>query len=177
MASFVLSLIGSDRTGLVEAISDVVTDHGGNWERSHLGELAGVFAGVVQVRVPDAAADDFRRALEPLGDLGLFDIALHEGAHDATDRGGGTELAFELVGNDRPGIVHDVSHLLASLDVSIAELETWTSSAPMAGGVLFHANALVRLPGSLEVDALVDHLEGLAHELMVDLTPTASPSG
>ncbi|MBY5163936.1 glycine cleavage system protein R [Salsipaludibacter albus] len=172
MASYVLSLIGTDRTGLVAAVADVVTDHGGNWEQSHLGELAGVFAGVVLVTVPDGNAAAFRTALGPLRELGLLDTSLHEGEESVTTTG--PELAFELVGNDRPGIVHDVSRLLSSLDVSIAELRTETSSAPMAGGNLFHAAAVVRLPDGLEVDTLVERLEGLADEIMVDLTPAAT---
>lgn len=171
MASFVLSLIGSDRTGLVAALADVVSDHDGNWEQSRLGELAGVFAGVVLVSVPDGSATAFQQALHPLRDLGLLDITLREG--DAQGDAAGTALTFELVGNDRPGIVHDVSRLLTSLDVGIAELETWTSSAPMAGGTLFHATAVVRLPRRLTVDTLVEQLEGLAHEMMVDLSPVA----
>ncbi len=174
MAAFVLSLIGSDRTGLVAAVADVLADHDGNWEQSHLGEVAGVFAGVVLVTIPDPSAAAFRDALDPLRDLGLLDISLRPGGDTSPDDTAGPVLTFDLVGNDRPGIVHDVSRLLTSLDVSIADLRTWTSSAPMAGGTLFHATASVRLPPDLSVDALVGHLEGLAHEMMVDLTPVAA---
>lgn len=174
MASFVLSLIGTDRPGLVAALADVVHDHDGNWEQSHLGELAGTFAGVVLVTVPGSSTTAFREALTPLRELGLLDITLRPGEDTEPGRGAGPGLAFEVVGNDRPGIVHDLSRLLTSLDVSIAELRTWTSSAPMAGGTLFHATAVVRLPDDLDVEGLVQHLEGLANELMVDLAPVAT---
>ena len=49
MATLVLTVIGDDRAGLVNALADVVTAHGGNWERSQLAELAGKFAGIVLV--------------------------------------------------------------------------------------------------------------------------------
>ncbi len=169
MGSFVLSIIGTDRTGLVEALADAVASHGGNWERSHVTELAGTFAGVVLVTVPDERDDGFRAAMAPLREQGLLDVTLHEG--DAPEEAAaGNLLRLDLVGNDRPGIVHDVSRLLATLEVNIVDLQTWTSSAAMAGGTLFHAQAEVRLPVGLDADALTDHLEGLANELMVDVS-------
>ena len=45
-------MIGDDRAGLVNALADVVSAHEGNWERSQLAELAGKFAGIVEVSVP-----------------------------------------------------------------------------------------------------------------------------
>ena len=49
MATLVLTLIGDDRAGLVNAVAEVVARHGGNWERSQMAELAGKFAGIVLV--------------------------------------------------------------------------------------------------------------------------------
>ena len=170
MTTLVLSLIGSDRTGLVEALAAVLADHAGNWERSHLTELAGVFAGVAVVTVPDDREEAFTAALEPLRDRGLLDVRAMGGAGEEPVEHG-TQVRFELVGNDRPGIVREVSGLLAGLGVSIVELQTRTESAAMAGGTLFRADAVVTLPDELSLDALVGHLEQLADELMVDITP------
>ena len=47
MATLVLTVIGDDRAGLVNALAEAVTAHGGNWERSQLAELAGKFAGKI----------------------------------------------------------------------------------------------------------------------------------
>ena len=52
MTTLVLTVIGDDRAGLVKALADVVSAHDGNWEQSHLAELAGQFAGIVVVTVP-----------------------------------------------------------------------------------------------------------------------------
>ena len=59
MASYVLSVLGDDRSGLVEALSGVVSGCDGNWEKSHMTQLAGKFAGVVLVTVPDGRVDRF----------------------------------------------------------------------------------------------------------------------
>jgi glycine cleavage system regulatory protein len=169
MDAFVLAVIGADRTGLVEALSQVVADHGGSWERGQMTELAGMFAGMLLVRVPAAQADAFRDALVPLREQGLLDVTLRSALAEEAPARGGPTLAFELVGADRIGIVREVSHLLASLDVGILDLRTWTESAAMAGDLLFRASATVRLPEGLRPGDLVTALEGLADDLMVDL--------
>ena len=54
--ALVLTLIGADRTGLVETVSQVIAEHGGSWEQSRMARLAGRFAGILQVSVPVDAA-------------------------------------------------------------------------------------------------------------------------
>jgi glycine cleavage system regulatory protein len=166
--SFVLTIIGADRAGLVEALSEVVAEHDGNWERSQLTELAGMFAGMVLVHVPEDRAAAFREALTPLHDQGLMDVTLRaaqagEPAEDAPT------VAVEVVGADRPGIVHEVSQRLASRGIGIVDLRTWTESAAMAGSPLFRAAAVVRLPAGVTTSDLVAALEDLSNDLMVDL--------
>jgi glycine cleavage system regulatory protein len=174
MDSFVLAVIGDDRTGLVEALSQVVTDHGGSWDRSQLTELAGVFAGVALVRVPPARSAAFREALAPLRDQGLLDVTLRSAlADDAAPSRDATTVGVQVVGADRRGIVHEVSHLLSSRGIGIVDLRTWTESAAMAGELLFHATALVTLPEDMTADDLVTALHGLADDLMVDLVEPA----
>lgn len=168
MKSFVLSIIGADRAGLVEALAEVVADHGGNWERSHMAELAGQFAGMVLVRVPTERCDAFEEALAPLHDRGLMDVTLRPAAEEERPTEPPT-VGFEVVGADRPGIVREVSHRLASLGVGIVDLRTWTESAAMAGSPLFRASAVVRLPEGLSRADLAAALEDLSADLMVDL--------
>ncbi len=168
MESFVLSVIGADRAGLVEALSEVVADHGGSWEQSHMTELAGMFAGMVLVRLPSDRAGDFREALGPLRDQGLLDVTLRAATTD-DDSAESPSLRFEVVGADRPGIVHEVSHRLAALGVGIVDLRTWTESAAMAGSALFRAAAVVRLPDGVAADDVIGALEALSNDLMVDV--------
>ncbi|WP_035904471.1 glycine cleavage system protein R [Knoellia subterranea] len=165
--TLVLSVIGDDRAGLVKALADVIEQGGGNWERSHLSELAGKFAGIVVVTVPTDRADDLRSSLEPL--QGLLDVAVHDGAVvEAAE--GVQEVRVELLGNDQPGIVGRVSGVLAQHGLSVAELVSTTRDAPMAGGRLFEAIAVATVPADADLDALQADLEQLATEMMVDLT-------
>ncbi len=176
MVRVVLSVIGDDRAGLVDSLSGIVVEQGGSWEQSHLTQLAGKFAGIVVVVLPDDNAAELEAAMEPLRADGLLDVsvevvtgAVAPGAARPQQR-----MSIELVGQDRPGIVHEVSEVLAANAVNIVDLQTGVSSAPMAGGLLFEAKVLVDVPDSSDMIALRSGLEALADELMVDfeLTPT-----
>jgi glycine cleavage system regulatory protein len=164
MAALVLTAIGDDRAGLVRALADVVTDHGGNWERSQMAELAGKFAGIVLVTVPDGQVDALIAALEPLA--GVLDVHAHVGGDEVTDA---QRFTLHLLGNDRPGIVRELSAALSGAGVSIDQLTTLTREAPMAGGILFEADAVLEAPAELDPASLRATLEALATELMVDI--------
>lgn len=173
MASLVLTVIGDDRSGLVSALSGVIADHGGSWERSQMARLAGKFAGIVLVAVPDDRAEGLIDALGPLGTVGLLDVTVGRAPDEVPVSMDLTRLSLELVGADRPGIVHDISQALARRDVSIEELHTATREAPMVGGMLFEATATLLAPPTVPIGDLQAVLEELANELMVDISLSA----
>lgn len=168
MATYVLTLVGDDRSGLVDALSGVIAKHSGNWTQSHMSRLAGKFAGVVLVSIPSSAADEFIVDVGSLQATERLEITV-ESADPSQPAAGSKTVSLDMVGTDRPGIIHDVSHELAKRGVGILELETRTSEAPMAGGTLFHASAKLALPEGVSADDLIDGLEQLAGELMVDI--------
>lgn len=171
--SLVLTLIGDDRPGLVDAVSAAVVEHGGNWLESRMACLAGKFAGILLADVPDANAEALRAALSDLQTQGLK-IVVEFSAKPAT-LPAYRALHLNLVGQDHPGIVHDVSHVLANRGINIEELNTECSSASWSGERLFHATARLQVPRELSGDELQEVLEGLANELMVDITLDDTP--
>jgi glycine cleavage system regulatory protein len=166
MAHLVLTVLGDDRPGLVSAVSAPVNAHGGSWEHSQLAHLAGKFAGIVLVSVPDAEADALVGDLEALQDQGLHVQVERTDLPAEDDR---VRFELELVGADRPGIVAEISALLASRRVSIEDLVTELVDAPMAGGRLFEARAVLVAPESATAEGLREALETLADRLMVDV--------
>ena len=66
MIALVLTLIGPDRPGIVDSVSEVVAAHGGNWLESRMAHLAGKFAGVLCVEVADDQAAALEDALSRL---------------------------------------------------------------------------------------------------------------
>ena len=166
MATLVLTLIGDDRSGIVNALADVVSRHDGNWERSQLAELAGAFAGIVLVTLPDERAEAFTAAVTALAGL---TVVVHDVDATAADEPTG-RITVELLGNDRPGLVKELSGVFTQHGLSIEEVETGSYDAPMAGGRLFEALLVVPVTESTDTDALRADLERLAMELMVDIS-------
>lgn len=165
--TLVLTIVGDDRAGLVSALADVVSDHGGNWEGSQLVELGGKFAGIVVVTVEESAAPGLRGALDGLSDLVEIGVDDDTSTPPAEDE---RLVRLDLLGNDRPGIVSAISAILHSHGLNVEELTTTTREAPMAGGQLFEAHLVARVPQQADVAAVQSDLEQLASEIFVDVT-------
>lgn len=182
MAQLVLTAIGDDREGLVSALSRVVDDHRGNWLDSQFSRLAGKFAGIVLVELEESRAGALEAAVADLLDeLGWRIDVTRADAEDLI--GAPTPEAAEaaepahihLVGQDRPGMVRQITAALADQHVSIDAFNSWTTHAPEGGGVLFEADAVVRLPPGADESAVRGALDPIANELMVDLDLMSPP--
>jgi glycine cleavage system regulatory protein len=164
--SLVITLIGPDRPGLVGAVSSAITQHEGNWLESRMVRLASKFAGVLHVSVPQANAEALEKSLQSLRSEGL--VVNVERSDDGA-AGETRRIRLEVIGNDRPGIVREVSRVLSQLGVNVDELSTGVKSAAMSGDLLFQANAELSLPVGVTTDQVRAALEGIAHDLMVDI--------
>ena len=167
MTDLVLTLIGPDRPGLVEAVAEVVEAHGGNWLESRMARLAGKFAGILRIEVASDKADALQAALADLDARGLKVVGGPSGEKGAA--ASGRTLDLELVGLDRPGIVREISQLLATSGANVEELATDRTSAPMSGEMLFRAKARVCLPSNADLASLRGALERLASDLMIEI--------
>lgn len=133
-----------------------------------MAELAGKFAGIVVVSIPAEQIDEFVAATRTLD--GLLDVSVHVGRNNGADAGHeSTRLTIAVLGNDHPGIVHDLSSVLSALGLSIERMTTNTREAPMAGGLLFEATMEVRVPPQVAFADVRAELERIAAELLVDL--------
>ena len=173
--SLVMTVIGSDHPGIVNLLSDAAQRFGANWVGSRMASLAGQFAGIVQLEVPDQNVESLASTLRGLVSSGLH-VVIAMGDTNALPAGQRI-VRLELVGNDRPGIVHDLSDRLARRGVSIEELHTEVESAAMSAGQIFKAKALLAVPEALRNDDLKRELEALATEMMVDIDLDAYADG
>jgi len=166
-ASIVLTIIANDHPGIIQTVSEVLTHHGGNWTRSSMSSLAGQFAGILLASVPSENTEACLAELQELQSRGL-QVVTNVSA-EAVDGVKTNSFILDLVGNDRPGIVHEVTTLLANHNVSVHELETSIESASMSGGEIFKATAQLDVPENIDTQQLVTELENLANDLMVDI--------
>jgi glycine cleavage system regulatory protein len=171
MPDLVLTLIGPDRPGIVEAIAEPIARHGGNWLESRMAHLAGKFAGILRIDVPAGRQASLVSALSALEARGLK-LTIEVGPEVVAEPGSRTFL-LELVGLDRPGIVREISHALAERGVNIEELTTDRAAAPMSGELLFRSRARVSVPPATDPERLRERLERLAGDLMVQITLAA----
>jgi len=163
----VMTVLGPDRPGLVSALAETVARHGGNWLESRMARLAGQFAGIVRIECPPESAAAIIALLESPGTTGLTVLAVRE---EAEERGPRRTLAVEVVGNDRSGIVRELSAAVAAAGGNIEELTTGLESAPMSGHPMFRAHGRVSLPEENDPAALSAAFEALGGDLTVDLT-------
>ena len=162
----VLTVIADDREGIVEQISQTISHHGGNWMESSMARLVGKFAGILLVEVEPAKHADLEQALGELSVHGIK-IIVEQSAPSAEKE---AEVScIEIVANDRPGIVGEISALLASHSVSLISLETFCESTPMSAGMMFYAHSYLQLPSGMTGDQLTDILESLSDDLMVEI--------
>ena len=173
MALFVLSVVGSDRPGLTRSLAAAVLSAGGNWLESRLSRLGGLYVGSVLVELPPGGEDGLRAAVAAVDAAGL-EVRLAPAVAEA-DAPAGEALALSLVGQDRPGIVNQVTAALSELGANIESFETRVSAEPHSGAPLFHLDARLRLPPGLAADAAQTALEAISGEIMVDIT--LAPAG
>ncbi len=163
----VMTVLGTDRPGLVSSLADTVAAHGGNWLESRMARLAGQFAGIVRIECAPDAADALIKELQTPGNSGLTVLAVREESEDTAAR---RTLVVDVMGNDRPGIVRELSAAVASAGGNIEELTTGLESAPMSGHPMFRAHGVISIPENTETSTLTAAIEGLGGDLTVDLS-------
>ncbi len=163
----VMTVLGNDRPGLVRSLADTVAGHGGNWLESRMARLAGQFAGIVRIECPSATVDALIQELQSPGASGLTVLAVREQAAEPVAR---RTLVVDVVGNDRPGIVRELSAAVASAGGNIEELTTGLESAPMSGHPMFRARGIISIPENSEPAVLAAAIESLGGDLTVDVS-------
>lgn len=166
--TLVLTVIGPDRPGIVEALSKAIEGNEGNWLASRMCNLGGQFAGILSLEVPSERKEAFLGALKALSKEGLEAVA-HEGLSAAEDAPCTRLATLEVVGHDRPGIVRRISRALSVMGFNVEELTSERSSAPMSGEMIFTANIKICVPEDGDMDALSKEIEAIESDLMVDV--------
>ncbi|AEY02371.1 ACT domain-containing protein [Oceanimonas sp. GK1] len=163
MKTLVATLIGPDKTGLVKQLAALIHQHHGSWQGSAMSELAGYFAGIVEIQVPAEHSDKLERALKSLPE---FQVQLVEGKGPTLQ---GQQLRLTVTANDRLGIIQEVTDILDSLHISVKSLKTHSHPAPITGIALFEAQSTLTLPHGQTLGDLQSRLEALSDDLVVDI--------
>lgn len=164
--TIVITLIGDDRPGIVESISNIIVQHKGEWVESRMANLSGKFAGILQANLPDEECEAFTRNLK--SSVEGLSISIEQ-VDTARLSPPSRCYRLDLVGQDRPGIIQSISSALANNGATVEDLETEVIEASMSGEKLFKASIALCLAEGYNIDDLGKILEDLANELIVDI--------
>lgn len=173
MHDVILTLIGSDRPGLVELVASTVTRLGGNWLESRMAHLGGKFAGILRVQVPAEHLAVLVQTMEQLSRDGLKIVV--ETSAPTPPREEERTVEVECVGQDRPGVVRDIARVLAKSGANVEELATDGMSAPMSGEMIVRARIRASFPDEADLGQLRAELEKVATDLMVEIRVVEAP--
>ncbi len=163
----VMTVIGQDRPGLVDSVAALVAGYGGNWLESRMSRLGGQFAGILRVQVPGEKEQALVAELKKLESSGLTVVVHPDQAK--SDAQTARLSVLEIVGQDRPGIVQQISHSLAGFGVNVEELQSECASAAMSGETLFRAKARLSIPETADTAEIRRSLERIAEDLIVEI--------
>lgn len=164
--NLILTLIGEDRPGIVDSVSDAVLQGSGNWLESRMLRLAGRFTGILHIEI---AADKLPALQESLQSLSRDNLDIRMEVVDGPAQAPGRTARLTLTCNDRKGIVKEITHTIAGFGINIEEIITDCISAPMTGDPLFQGTAVLRLDTTVDADRFRNKLEGLSEDIQVDL--------
>lgn len=167
MQSLVISIMGKDKPGLVDALAKCIYKHQGNWQGSSFAHMAGMFTGFVEVHVAAEEKEALVTALDAISDLSVQSVAVAASQESNT-----TKLTVDVMGNDKTGIVQELTSVLNQFNLNILTFASHCESAPNWGSLIFKAKAEIAVPEDFDDGALQDALEALANDLVVDISAT-----
>jgi glycine cleavage system transcriptional repressor len=172
--NIVLTLTGTDRIGIVEGITKLLLDLGGNVETSRMSRLGGEFAVLMLVSMPAGQLANLDKSIQTLIHQGFkVTTSLTEQTY-AEAYAGWLPYKIEVLGADHEGIIHEIAHTLSQFGINIESMDTETTQAPNSGAPLFSMAALVAVPPRLSGQNWGAALEEAGRNMHVDIKVTTA---
>lgn len=166
MQFYVVSVLAPDQPGIIETLSDTISQHQGNWLASNFCRLSGQFAGIAEFSVDKIHCD---KLLNAINALNTSQMKLHITQGHADQQTDLQEARLTITGNDQIGIVKQISAVLAAQKVNVTELSSVIKSAPNWGSPIFEAQITVSAPTEFDFDDIQEALENIANDLIIDI--------
>ena len=171
--NIVLTLTGSDRVGIVDAVTEVLTQYDGNVETSRMARLGGEFAMLMLISMSEDQIGIFKDGVESLQKKG-FQVTTKQTEQTYEQKyAGWLPYQIEVHGADHEGIVHKVAHYLTERGINIESMDTGVVPAPMSGTLFFSMNAVVLVPPGLPHKDWQIDLDKVADTLNVEIKVSA----
>lgn len=167
MPLFIVMAAGVDRPGNVAAVAGVLVEQGCNLEDTEIAVLRGYSTMMLVVAGREGlSADLLQEAIETgTSDIGLAVVVcdMDAGAPEPPD--GSSQWSVSVHGSDRPGIVFEVSRVLARAGVNIIGMKTRIRGPE--GLPEYTMSLEVLVPPGVDGDDVAARLDALASQLNV----------
>ena len=171
--SVVLTLTGPDRVGIVEEVTQLLLDVGGNVDASRMARLGGEFAILMLVSLPIEQTANLDQNIQTLSTQGYKVTTTQTAQTSAVTHLGWLPYQIEVHGADHEGIVHEVAAYVSQRGINIESMDTDIVHAPVSGTPLFTMAARVLVPPSLQNQNWEEALAEVGHHLNVDVKVSA----
>ena len=163
----VLSALGSDRTGVVQDITQVILSCGGNIEESRMTTLGSEFAVLMLVSGNWHTLTRLESALEKLTKNDDLAVSIRKtGAR--TSREDRMPYVVDVVSLDQQGIVFNLADFFAARDVEITDVSTRRYAAAHTGAPMFALQMAINIPTTVPISMLRDEFLELCDRLNLD---------
>ena len=166
--NIVLTLTGRDKIGLVDNVTNVIAKRTGNVIASRMARLGGEFAILMLISVPESEFANLDQDFQQVRGEG-YQVTLLPTEDDSKKYAGWLPYEIEVTGADHEGIIHEISHHLATQRINIENMDTSSAPAPMSGTPLFTMKGIVLVPPHLNFHVLSDELEEIGDKLNVNV--------
>ena len=162
---------GKDRVGIVKDITGLIFDEEGNIADSRMSKLRQNFALMILVELPEENIGSFKQKIKASRETYGIHLEATD-VYEENEKNGETQdqkIMIELVGDDQPGIVYNLTQHLAGKNANIDKIDTFSYIAPMGGITLFRVKTLVTLNKSVGFDEFKEGLKALEGPLLVSI--------
>ena len=148
----VLTAVGRDHPGLVNALSSLISEAGANIEDSRMAILGGEFAMILLI---SGSSDAVERTKE-IGARAERELELRCIVKETSPAQPSDYLPYriEVSGADRPGIVQAIASILARRGINVASLESRLTHAPFSATPMFVLDASLQVPSKIVLTEL-----------------------
>ena len=169
----ILTAIGPDQVGLVQKISEFISEHSCNIEDSKMAVFCGEFAVIVLISGEGTNLTKIGRDYRAIESETGLAISIKAPALRTPPE---SFLPYRLTAScmDHPGIVYRISAVLTTLGVNIESMETKTYSAPVSGTPIFELEAILAIPVRTNINQLRQRFTEIQRDENIDIELNAT---
>ncbi|HEX4023665.1 MAG TPA: ACT domain-containing protein [Steroidobacteraceae bacterium] len=162
-----VSAIGSDRTGMVRDLTQIISECGGNVAESRMAALGAEFAILLLVSGNWHALARIESELSRLADTGA--LILHvKRTEPRPTRPDMLPYSVDIVSLDQAGIVAGLAGFFTARGIDIGEVSTRIYAAAHTGAPMFAMQMVVQVPTKLHIAQLREEFMDFCDSLNLD---------